>query len=291
MRYIDPAVIDQCKPDNWDANAQAWFNEVASAANQSDKIRSIGNKWKFFKPEFINEFGDKCWYTEAPRIGTDNDVDHFRPKGGALDKDGKIVKKVVAGIASEHQGYWWLAYKASNYRYSCVFANRPRGSGGKREYFPLETEATRAWTPACVVTAEDRTLLDPCEIQDVQLIAFDKTPGEAVSRYSENKNKKAYERFYQTAKIYNLNEKTIKAARLNAIKSAEKNLQLLKLIHSLPANIRTQEHADNELSSQQELIVACNRKAPFSAAIVSLVSTLKHEPWFMSLLPQLDLSV
>jgi len=290
VRYIDPAVIDQCKPNNWDNKSLGWAAEVAAAMDTSEKIKSIGNKWKDFKPEFINKFGDKCWYTEAPRIGTDNDVDHYRPKGGALDKDGKVAKKLVAGVSNEHPGYWWLAYKASNYRYSCVYANRPRGGGGKRNYFPLETEATRAWTPACILTVEDITLLDPCKIQDVQLIAFDKTPGEAISRHSIKKDKKAYERFTQTAKIYNLNEKTIKDARLFTIKSVGKSLYLLELIHNIPAASRTQEHCNAILSSQQELIEACDRKSPFSAAIVSLILPYKHEPWILSVLPQLDLS-
>ncbi|MBF4307640.1 hypothetical protein, partial [Vibrio anguillarum] len=63
MRYIDPNLIDQCKPANWDVNSQRWAQRVQRAADKSAEIKSIGSKWSDFKPKFIREFGDKCWYS------------------------------------------------------------------------------------------------------------------------------------------------------------------------------------------------------------------------------------
>ena len=289
MRYIPLVQVIACAPANWVANSVGWKNRVNQADNKSEEITAIGNKWSALKRYFVNAFGDKCWYTEAPRIGTDNDVDHFRPKAGAKMKNGKTAERIFGEATVKHKGYWWLAYEVSNYRYSCIFANRLRVGGGKGEYFPLEDENTRVWSSAVNVVTEKISLIDPCVKADVQLIKFDHLPGYAVSKYDATTNPVDYERFNQSKKIYNFNEASITKARLARVDSIKKDLDLLENCWALPVGIQAR-FADSISSAESSIVSACDRKSDFSAAVVSLVKTKKIEPWFANVLTRVDLT-
>ena len=291
MRYIDPNLIDQCKPDNWDTDAQAWGRRVQNAADKSKEIKSIGSKWSQFKLNFIRELGDKCWYSEVPRIGTDFDVDHFRPKGDVKVSKKAYATRVVKGVSHKHPGYWWLAFEAKNYRYSCIEANRPRADGGKHDYFPLIDETTRIWNP-CNIAGHGNELvklLDPCNSNDVTLLSYDQDPGAVMPRYSDKTHPKEYERAFESTKRYNLNSKTIKGSRNAVIKNVSQYLDFLEHYASFPVALKTQM-SGHSVQIEQNLVDACNRKAAFSASAVAFVRLKMHEPWLTHLLPRLDLS-
>jgi hypothetical protein len=288
MRYIDPGRINNCKPNGWDANSARWKILVGRANNKSKKISDIGNKWSNFKVGFIREFGDKCWYTEAPRVGADNDVDHFRPKGGVKLEDGSRLSRVFRGKLQQHKGYWWLAFESSNYRYSCVYANRLREEGGKGEFFPLEEEGTRAWASSGRYAIEVHTLLDPCKKEDVELIEFDHEPGRAISRYTIEADSTAYHRFDCSELHYNLNSKTIKDERILVLKSIDKDITLLRESWTLSLDIK-QRLEGALMMARQSVIDACHRKSKFSAAAVSLIKRYRTEPWLADVIPHCDL--
>lgn len=289
MRFIDPALIPACKPRDWDAKSAQWLARVAAAQDKSAEITKLKNPWKDFKVNFTNTFGDKCWYTEAARVGTTNDVDHFRPKNAVKNQLGKNVARINAAGDVEYASYWWLVYDPLNYRYSCIFSNRANGAGGKQEFFPLEDERTRAWTPTCPYLAEDISFLDPCNFNDVQLIAFDITVGMAVPRFSEQQNPKAFRRFQLSKKYYNLNEKTIVDARTQVLNELNKDLNLLQLTWDFDA-VTKASMAQALIDAENSIIKKCERKSPFSAAAVSLVKTKQAEPWMANVLPRLDLT-
>lgn len=291
MRYIDPNLIDQCKPANWDVNSQLWAQRVANAINKSQELDAIGTKWKSFKPNMIKVFGDKCWYSEAPRIMTDFDVDHFRPKGAVKKTKKRYAKRRVGKTSQKHNGYWWLAYEAKNYRYSCIYANRPREEGGKHDYFPLLNEAARVWSPNTLANhaTEAPKLLDPCSQNDVTLLSYERNPGRVVSRYDATINPSAFSRVKESAKRYNLNSKTIVGARKKVIKDVEQALEFLELYSGLPA-IQQAPLRNFLRTMEQNIVDACDRKSPFSAAAVAFVRKKRHEPWLANLLPRLDLS-
>ncbi|HHF2915455.1 TPA: hypothetical protein ACPJZ9_003761 [Vibrio diabolicus] len=272
MRYIDPNLIDQCKPVNWDANARVWTQRVQNAADKSGEIKKVGSKWSDFKPNFIREFGDKCWYSEVPRIGTDFDVDHFRPKGDVKISKQSYATRVVQGKKLKHPGYWWLAFEAKNYRYACIEANRPRANGGKHDYFPLMHEETRVWNPCNIAGHgnEDVKLLDPCCLTDVALVSYVQLPGAVMSRYSDVTHPDEYSRVRESAKRYNLNSKTIKGARNEVIKKVNQSLEFMELHASLPPE---QQIAMNGFlaTMEQNLVDACSRKSAFSATAVAFV--------------------
>ncbi len=289
MRFIDPVLIPACKPHDWDVKSVQWLARVAAAQDKSDEIKKLKNPWKKFKVNFANTFGDKCWYTEAARIGTTNDVDHFRPKNAVKDQFGRHVARTNAAGVVEYANYWWLAYEPLNYRYSCIFSNRANGDGGKQEFFPLEDETTRAWTPSCPYIREDVTFLDPCNSNDVQLIAFDVTVGMAEPRFSEQQDPKAFRRFQLSKKYYNLNEKTIVDARMEVLSELAKDLNLLELTWSFDPVIKASMQPALD-AAKQGIVNKCSRKAKFSAAAVALVKTKQAEPWLADVLPLLDLS-
>lgn len=291
MRYIDPNLIEQCKPANWDVNSQQWEQRVQAAADKSEELKKIGNKWRAFKPNFDRVFGEKCWYSEVPLIGTDFDVDHFRPKGDVKVSEKRYACRQKNGNTQNHGGYWWLAFEAKNYRYSCIEANRPRGEGGKHDYFPLMDETTRVWTPCNLAEHANETakLLDPCSAEDVTLLSYVQYPGAATSRYSDETHPDEHARVSESAKRYNLNSKTIKGARSEVIKKVNQALDFLSLYVTFSDE---QQYAVNGFLGQMEqnLIDACDRKSPFSAAAVAFVRQKRHESWLAHLLPRLDLS-
>ncbi|MER0396116.1 hypothetical protein ABRZ58_08450 [Vibrio vulnificus] len=291
MRYIDPNLIEQCKPANWDVNSQLWAQRVANAINKSQELDAIGTKWKSFKPNMIKVFGDKCWYSEAPRIMTDFDVDHFRPKGAVKKTKKRYAKRRVGKTSQKHNGYWWLAYEAKNYRYSCIYANRPREEGGKHDYFPLLNEAARVWSPNTLANhaTEAPKLLDPCSPNDVTLLSYERNPGRVVSRYDKVSNPVAFSRVRESAKRYNLNSKTITGARLGVIKDVKAALLLLESVWGLPHQHQV-TLAGSIRDMENKLVDACDRKSAFSASAVAFVRPKRNEPWLASLLPRLDLT-
>jgi len=291
MRYIDINQLTKCKPKNWDQNSANWLRELSLAENKSEKIKQIGNKWKDFKIGFIKQFGDKCWYSEVKRLMTDFDVDHFRPKGTVKNSDGTTPIKLINGVQVEHPGYWWLAFEAKNYRYSCIFANRPRDKGGKHDFFPLMREDSRVWSK-CGINEhcnERITLLDPCSKTDVKLISYDKIPGTIQSRYAQSQNPDAYLKVRESCKRYNLNHKTIKGARKKVIKDVQDALQFLSNMWNLPDEYKEPFLQHMEVM-QQKLIESCDRKSEFSAAAVAFVKPFKQEPWLADIRNRLDLS-
>src|ERR1035441_9966503 len=76
-------------------------------------LESHRGEWVAFRPHLSRLSHGKCWYTESVNPGTDDDVDHFRPKGRLADDE-------------THGGYWWEALNWRNFRLSCHRANRLR---------------------------------------------------------------------------------------------------------------------------------------------------------------------
>lgn len=296
MRYIDLQQVEACKPANWDINARRWLATISQSANKSASFDVLGSVWSPFKANFINSFGDKCWYSEVPRINTDFNVDHFRPKGAVKKAKETYAVRIVAGVAEKHSGYWWLAFEAKNYRYACQYANQPRDNGGKHDYFPLLDENTRVWNQSSFAAhaAETPKLLDPCNLIDVGLLSFDKSPGMAHSRFDQTAFPELYARVQVSSKCYNLNHKTVRDERIKVINNVKGDLKLLEAIWGLPLGILPPENMlemqANFNAAELRLINACNRKSPFSAAAVTFVKPKIAEPWLANVLPLLDIS-
>jgi uncharacterized protein (TIGR02646 family) len=126
-------------------------------------IKANRKRWVDFRPSFESLVGQKCWYTESQNPGTDDDVDHFRPKGN------------VEGLT--HGGYWWEAFNWRNLRLSCHRANRTRINPetgqphGKGAHFPLLNEGQR-WMGPAAPCHELPALLDPTNPSDPPMLTY-----------------------------------------------------------------------------------------------------------------------
>lgn len=89
-------------------------------------------------------FRGKCVYCETKiSPGQHGNVEHFRPHAKVTDSSNNSVSVTINGTATEHPGYYWLAYDWQNLLPACELCNQPSTihSGGspigKRNQFPV----------------------------------------------------------------------------------------------------------------------------------------------------------
>jgi hypothetical protein len=272
MRHVpyDPKKINY--PEGWKEKAEAALAAVKAADDdkKSSEVNKHRDVWADLKSELKKVMHDKCWYTESMQVGTDTDVDHFRPKNSV-----KSVKHPAT--QEEHQGYWWRAFDPANYRYSCIVANRLRRDletgivGGKADEFPLWDETERAWSPDDNCDIEQYMLVDPCNLADVALITFAEN-GEATERHSEAVKEKSYKKAHNSILLYHLNHSDFVKERIKIrdnlmgqIQDAERYYKKLGTEKDDSDNAHAYERAIEQLRQ------ACNEKAPFSSFAISML--------------------
>jgi hypothetical protein len=126
------------------AVAALWTKYRATKKLGSDDIK--GELYKQFKQEIFANYYDKCAFCECVIGGLDQpgDVEHFRPKLGVQNAQGKPVMVRMFGVRrSPHPGYFWLAYTWDNLIPACALCNRE----GKRNYFPVDPPGSNAKDP------------------------------------------------------------------------------------------------------------------------------------------------
>lgn len=188
MRYIDSTRLRL--PDEWLDRAAIASQAVTHGGDPNDHAAV----WRELKDGLADLSNDKCWYCEVPVPRSDNAVDHFRPKGR------------VGDAAHEHNGYRWLAFERSNFRYACTFCNSRRKDvaggtvGGKADRFPLLDEAQQVYVQGSLV-GERPTLLDPCEFGDWRLLGCRQENGKPCAA---NNDAEQQERANLSIEIYHL---------------------------------------------------------------------------------------
>lgn len=153
--------------------------------------------WRTIKEDLQSMSNRKCWYCERQQVREHFHLDHFRPKNRVKCADG-----------SEIDGYWWLAYEYSNYRFCCPYCNSPHPSdseykGGKNINFPLIDETRRAISPDDDIEDEIHVLLDPTKSTDPSLLIFCETG--YVNPKISNHESIHYHRADQTITLLDLN--------------------------------------------------------------------------------------
>lgn len=278
MRHVkyDPAKLKY--PLNWAtdaAKAKKDVEDADDAADRSNEVNKHRKVWADLKPELSKVFHGKCWYTEAPQknAGTDTDVDHFRPKNAV-----KGVKRINSnGVTEEHPGYWWLAFDPSNYRYSCIIANRPRRDietgmvGGKVDEFPISDEKFRCWCSTDDRDDEQPLLIDPCNQAEVAWITFAEN-GEALTRFNEIEKPRLFLKAKTSIKFYHLNHSDFINARIDIRDELLKYIEDAKRYYKrLDEGDATIDHAYER--SIEHLRNARSEKAPFSSFAVAFLDT------------------
>jgi uncharacterized protein (TIGR02646 family) len=205
VRHIPPDVVRAALPVGWEARAQEATDAVAAAQpeERAAEIKGRSAVWQELKATLKAVSHNKCWYCESVDARSDNAVDHYRPKSAVAE-------------CTDHDGYWWLAFRWDNYRFCCTFCNCQRvhhetGTvGGKADHFPLKDERRRARNPADDLADEEPLLLDPTEPADPGFLWFDET-GQAVPHPELCGDPDGYSalRASRSVSLYHLNHKDI----------------------------------------------------------------------------------
>lgn len=159
----------QAKWDAWLAksaqivSAMAVFDAAVDLDGRNSHIDANKAHWGQLKEWLLALSSGKCWFSEAKELFSHYDVEHFRPK------------KEAKGLGSEvRDGYWWLAFDYTNFRVCGNVGNRKKGG-----WFPLQTGSqVSCYGHPCEET-ETAYFLDPIDIDDVKLLAFDEE-GKAI---------------------------------------------------------------------------------------------------------------
>ena len=265
-------------PEGWKEKAENALQAVKAVPDnqKSSEVKKYSKIWSELKHELSKVMHGKCWYTESPQTGTDCDVDHFRPKNSV-----KNAKKVDS--IENHPGYWWLAFDPSNYRYSCIVANRARRDietgivGGKADEFPLLDEGKRVWCFGISCIDEQPLLLDPCVPADVGLIAFAEN-GEAIIRYSEEKKPIAYKRAAASILLYHLNHSDFIRDRIKIRDNINKNIEDAERYFRKYGTEISDADNDNAYSRAiEELRKSCREDAPYSSFATAMLRPYRLE--------------
>lgn len=202
MRFIDLEDLDRTRPEIATILADLEKARAEVGAEHDPELRAqlierYQRKWAALRPYLSELSYNKCWYVECLNPGTDDDIDHFRPKLEIDEEPG-------------HPGYYWLAFDWQNFRLSCHRANRPRinplthETGGKAAHFPLVGTSTRAFSPDDNLSLEFPGLLDPTDPTDPRFVSFTSN-GEAVLSPEYHGSEQAEQRLEYSRRYLNLN--------------------------------------------------------------------------------------
>jgi uncharacterized protein (TIGR02646 family) len=208
MRYINLALMigDLAARPAMDGAERARAEILAEPDPDRRRILIETNhdKWVAFRAHFERIYGEKCWYTECVNPGTDDDVDHYRPKGRVQED-------------KTHGGYWWEALNWRNFRLSCHRANRLRenpetgDTHGKGDHFPL-LDPDRRWRDPALACHEQPLLLDPTKPRDPSYLTFDINGKVALAPRYEN-DPEAKQKFEKSRVYLHLDWPSIKQQR------------------------------------------------------------------------------
>jgi hypothetical protein len=276
MRFID---LDDIKPLIRDLipaleEAQAIVNQESDPDKRSELIKKYRDRWVALRDILADYSYGKCWYTESCNPGSDDDVDHFRPKGKLADVEG-------------HNGYYWLAFDWTNFRLSCHRANRPRinpetgDTGGKANFFPLVDPETRAYSEADDLAKEEPVLLDPTNVVDVSMVTFDMS-GDAVLSPGFKGNSVAERRLAESVRYYHLNWPAFRDNRVVLYNRVERLVDRgSRCAPSGPDRLQVTDAFKETLKDLKKMM---NPKEEYSAAIRAYVELFSHEWWIRDIL-------
>ena len=276
MRWVD---IEQLNfPDGWQQNAENALNqlraeinnaELNAQNNQTDVVtarrkaisdgldKSERKKiWRDLKSELAKLQNGKCWYSESFSSGSDKDVDHFRPKN-----------RVAEDL--NHEGYWWLAFNWSNYRYSCKWCNQRRKDvangtdGGKWDHFPLSPDSFRAQKESDNWKLEEIDLLDPIDPDDWKLLTFRSNGQPTPAKLPDTRE---YHRARTSIQIYHLHCYELVRDRKTL---ASKIRRLVEDMEILKPKIADPEMRILYKNHQKELLRSIHPNSEYSSAALA----------------------
>jgi len=274
MRFIN---LEQLKPriahliPDLQAAAEAVLSE-GDPVRRSELIEKFRPRWVAFRAGFDAFSHGKCWYVECKNSGTDDDVDHFRPKSAVYEDP-------------DHPGYYWLAFEWTNLRLSCHRANRLRinpetgETGGKATHFPLVNPAQRARRPEDDLRREIPALLDPTDPRDPALLSF--KPNGEVDLSPEFKGKQIPEMKFEASRIHlHLNWPKFRDDRVRLYNNISRLVE--RGVREAPGDYGELHAASGAfLDAVRDLVKVIDREEVYSAAARVYVESFKHEIWWV----------
>lgn len=149
-------------PQDWIDDAKAVTDQLRAATSETQRADIIKKNERLWTDNrirdwLLNQFNNKCWYTEASESVSPIHVDHYRPKGRVKDLDGK-----------ESTGYWWLAFDWGNYRISGHLINSK-----KSDSFPIVEGFRAREFDMVTLKLEAPLLIDPIK-EEARLVSYER---------------------------------------------------------------------------------------------------------------------
>ena len=294
MRYVDSSDVELELPDDWEnqvcaakAYVKRKVQEAEEKAIQQGKsqeelqssilkvrkkaINAKSEIWVNAGKAVCKVMSDKCWYCEAKETRSDMPVDHFRPKNNVAE-------------CKEHQGYWWLAFNWENYRYSCTYCNSRRvdveTEGGKQDHFPLLNPKNRVFDEKGDLNAEHPVLIDPCDIDDVRLVAY--LPNGEPREIDQDDNSESFIRANRSIYFYHLNHyKAVRRRKQLAITIRQHVVEIDKLISGKQSG---QDDNGQIKYHKKQIIQYIRAEAQFCTAARLYFQQYRNRPWVQDIL-------
>lgn len=267
MRYIDTSeiIVDA----DWVA--------IAKEQNRRNQYPPLTSLWSYFKAEFEDRFGKKCWYSESLNFGSVNPIDHFRPKSERIKglPPFEQLKEVIEQVnINAGAGYPFLELSFSNFRYSCSIVNSPNKhdtidklTRGKWDYFPLSLKSSRA-TNVNEIENEEICFLDPCKVDDPELFTFTET-GFIQANISVLKSNWTYCKVIVSIEAYHLHYFQFCEVRKEIWNECGKEIELIAgLYYKNPSTLDEQNNLSHLISCLHKRI---NKKTQFSAVAIDCI--------------------
>jgi uncharacterized protein (TIGR02646 family) len=197
---------------------------------------------KTVKQALIKAQHQKCCFCER-LIGTDGDVEHFRPKQ---------AYKQATGEALQYPAYYWLAYEWENLYLACTGCNQRH----KQNLFPLQNPDERATNHKQSIEQEKPIFIDFGKENPEEFIGF---RGEVAYAISGNQRGQVT---IDSLKLNNI-DRTLLEQRLEHLADLKILSNLLDIAASQPENLELQDLAKK---AKDRLESAIFDKAEFTAA-------------------------
>jgi uncharacterized protein (TIGR02646 family) len=189
----------------------------------------------------------KCCFCER-LIGTDGDIEHFRPKQ---------AYKQATGGSLQYPGYYWLAYEWDNLYLSCPACNQRH----KQNLFPLQNPAARATNHKQRIDSEQPLFIDPGTENPEEFIGF---RGEMAFAIDGNQKGQF------TIDSLKLNQRSLPEARLQRLNLLQRLHEFVEIAPMHPDNSELQQVAKE---AKDELEKAIRDSSEFAAATRCAIAT------------------
>lgn len=254
--------IEGTPPQDWVDEAEQVTDALRKAPDEAARKAIIDAKEGLWRDDrirnwLLQQFCNKCWYTEAYESVSPIHVDHYRPKGRTRDLNG-----------NECEGYWWLAFKWENYRISGHLINVK-----KLDVFPIIEGARANADDPVSLRLEAPLLIDPTTPQ-AYLISYEREEDACLAVPAAGINNLDQLRAEKTIELLGLNIRP----RLNrkravfwdnclmAIKehSAEGDPQALRLVRQASAVQQLKKMVDYGAEFSSVAMACIQKNAPQS---------------------------